>query len=96
MQNQSLLVHQITGEDLINTIRSIVEGSIEKKLAPVISVLSKLKVANIERKEAAELLGVSVATVSNYIRNGKLSPVFVDGSSHVKYKLAEVLALVKE
>ena len=86
MQNQSLLVHQITGEDLINTIRSIVEGSIEKKLAPVISVLSKLKVANIEKKEAAELLGMSIATVNNYITSGKLSPVFVICSSHMKYK----------
>ena len=96
MQNNTLLVHQITGEELINTIRNIVEGSIEKRLSPVINVLKRLDGATIERKEAAEMLGVSPATINNYIHSRKLSPIFTDKSSHMKYKLSEVLALVKE
>lgn len=95
MKNEMLLVQQMTGEQLISTIRLAVENSIEKKLAPVISVLKKLENATIERKEAAEMLGVSPMTVSNYVTCGKLSPIFTKGSSHMKYKLSEVLALLK-
>lgn len=95
MQTESLLVHQMTGDQLINTIRLIVESSIEKKLAPVMDVMKKLNNATIERKEAAEMLGVSVMTISNYVNCGKLIGVFNEGSSHMKYKLSEVLALKK-
>ena len=42
------------------------------------------------------MLGVSHATINNYVHSGKLTPVFTDKLSHIKYKLSEVLALVKE
>lgn len=65
-------------------------------LSPLINVLKRLDGATIERKEAAEMLGVFPATINNYVHSGKLSPIFTDKSSHMKYKLSEVLALVKE
>ena len=95
MENESLLVHQMTGEKLINTIRQIVEESINRELAPLKRMMVALEGATIERKEAAEILGVSAMTISNYVACGKLSPVFVEGSSHMKYNLSEVLALKK-
>jgi hypothetical protein len=51
MQNNTLLVHQITGEELLNTIRNVVEGSIEKRLAPVINVIKRLDGATIEKRK---------------------------------------------
>jgi len=93
MTNESLLVHQMTGENLINTIRLMVDTIIKRELAPLNRMMKVLEGATIERKEAAEMLGVSPATISNYVISGKLSPVFTDGSSHIKYKLSEVLAL---
>jgi len=56
--NETLMVHQMNGEQLINTIRLMVENSIEKKLNPIMNVMKKLSNATIERKEAAEMLGV--------------------------------------
>ena len=94
--NETLMVHQMTGEQLINTIRLMVESSIEKKLDPIMNVMKKLSNATIERKEAAEMLGVSPMTISNYVTCGKLNPIFIEGSSHMKYNLSEVLALMKK
>ena len=96
MTNEMLLVHQMTGEQLINTIRLMVESSIEKKLDPIMNVMKKLSNATIERKEAAKMLGVSPMTISNYVTCGKLNPIFIEGSSHMKYNLSEVLALMKK
>ena len=90
------MVHQMTGEQLINTIRLMVENSIEKKLDPIMNVMKKLSNATIERKEAAEMLGVSPMTISNYVTCGKLNSIFTEGSSHMKYNLSEVLALMKK
>jgi excisionase family DNA binding protein len=95
MGNESLLVHQMTGEQLINTIRQIVEETITRELAPIKRMMVAIEGATIERKEAAEILGVSVMTISNYVTCGKLNAVFVNGSSHIKYKLSEVLSLKK-
>ena len=95
MTNESLLIHQMTGEQLINTIRQIVEESFNRELAPLKRMMVALEGATIERKEAAEILGVSAMTISNYVTCGKLNAVFVKGSSHQKYKLSEVLALKK-
>ena len=95
MENETLLVHQMTGERLINTIRLMVDDSIKRELAPLKRMLVALEGATIERKEAAEILGVAATTISNYVVCGKLSPVFVEGSSHMKYNLSEVLALKK-
>jgi len=94
--NETLMVHQMNGEQLINTIRLMVESSIEKKLDPIMNVMKKLSNATIERKEAAEMLGVSPMTISNYVTCGKLNPIFIEGSSHMKYNLSEVLALMKK
>ena len=94
--NETLMVHQMNGEQLINTIRLMVESSIEKKLDPIMNVMKKLSNATIERKEAAEMLGVSPMTISNYVTCGKLNPIFTEGSSHMKYNLSEVLALMKK
>ena len=95
MINESLLVHQMTGEQLINTIRQIVEETINSELAPLKRMMVALEGATIERKEAAEILGVSAMTISNYVTSRKLNAVFTKGSSHQKYKLSEVLALKK-
>ena len=95
MTNEALLIHQMTGEQLINTIRQIVEESINRELAPVKRMMVALEGATIERKEAAEIPGVSAMTISNYVNSGKLNAIFVKGSSHQKYKLSEVLALKK-
>ena len=86
----------MNGEQLINTIRLMVENSIEKKLDPIMNVMKKLSNATIERKEAAEMLGVSPMTISNYVTCGKLNAIFIEGSSHMKYNLSEVLALMKK
>ena len=94
--NETLMVHQMNGEQLINTIRLMVESSIEKKLDPIMNVMKKLSNATIERKEAAEMLGVSPMTISNYVTCGKLNAIFTEGSSHMKYNLSEVLALMKK
>jgi len=95
MTNETFLVHQMTGERLIDSIRLMVDDSIKRELAPLKRMMVALEGATIERKEAAEILGVSAMTVSNYVVCGKLSPVFVEGSSHMKYNLSEVLALKK-
>ena len=95
MLNETLLVHQMTGDHLINTLRLLVDESIKREMAPLKKMMAAIEGATIERKEAAEILEVSVMTISNYVNCGKLSPVFLEGSSHMKYKLSEVLALKK-
>jgi len=94
MQTETLLVHQMTGECLLTSIQ-IMFDEIKKELIPLKKMMVALEGVTIERKEAAEILGVSTMTVSNYVTSGKLSSIFTKGSSHMKYKLSEVLALLK-
>ena len=84
MTNKSPLVHQMTGEQLINTIRQIVEETINRELAPVKRMMVASEGATIERNEAAEILGVFAMTISNYVTCGKLNAIFTKGSSHQK------------
>ena len=94
MQTETLLVHQMTGENLLMSIQTMFD-EIKKELIPLKKMMAALEGATIERKEAAEILGVSVMTISNYVTSGKLNAIFVEGSSHIKYNLSEVLALKK-
>ena len=94
MQNQTLLVHQMTGENLLLCIQTMFD-EIKKELIPFKKMMVALEGATIERKEAAEILNVSPMTISNYVTSGKLNAIFVKGSWHIKYNLSEVLALKK-
>jgi len=84
----------MTGENLLLSIQTMFD-EIKKELIPLKKMMAALEGATIERKEAAEILGVSVMTISNYVSSGKLNAIFVKGSSHIKYNLSEVLALKK-
>lgn len=84
----------MTGECLLKSIQ-IMFDEIKKELIPLKKMMVALEGATIERKEAAEILGVSAMTISNYVTCGKLNAIFVKGSSHIKYNLSEVLALKK-
>ena len=94
MQTETLLVHQMTGECLLKNIQTMFD-EIKQELIPLKKMMTAIQGATIERKEAAEILGVSAMTISNYVISGKLNAIFVEGSSHQKYNLSEVLALKK-
>jgi hypothetical protein len=92
----ALLLQNTSVDDFTNRLRILIEGAIKKEVEPLKKLLMKANDVNIERHEAAKILGVTPATINNYAKTGRLIPVFNEDSSHQKYKLLEVLALKKE
>ena len=74
MQTETILVHQMTGECLLNEIKLMID-EVKKELIPLKKMMTAIQGATIERKEAMEILGVSAINslrkvdFLNYLRN---------------------------
>ena len=44
----------------------------------------------ISRRECAEMLGVTLPTIHNYVNQGKLTPHYFNGSSKPRFEMGEI------
>jgi hypothetical protein len=72
---------------------SLISKAVEREMAPVKEYLATTNEVIISRKVAAEILDVTPVTINNYVSYGSLKPVFKAGSTHMNYKLSEVLSI---
>ncbi len=91
MQNNSKLLVQLNQFELEALLGDIVQRELSKVLKPTAPTLN----ANLlTRKQTAKLLGISLPTLSDYTKKGKLRSYRLGGS--IRYKESEVLASLEK
>ena len=83
---QSSILIQITAEQLTELINSSIKTHLSEALAP----LSQTQTALLSKKEAKQLLGVTMNTLDKHIKNGTI-PAYGLGA-RLMFKKDEVLA----
>jgi excisionase family DNA binding protein len=84
---ESVIMVTMTIPELQNMIRSAVNEAVQKEFAPL---RRQFEDRLIDRKEAAQVLGVTLSTLHNWHNNGTLSHVKIGGS--VKYRESDITA----
>lgn len=90
MQKDNKLLVQLSQAELESLIGNVLQHELLKVLKPTPQAP---KVKLLTRKETAKLLGISLPTLSEYTKQGKLTS-YIIGSS-IRYKEAEVIADLK-
>jgi|LakMenEpi13Oct10_1017325.scaffolds.fasta_scaffold21730_1 hypothetical protein len=78
-------------DTLINDIKVLINDAIPKQSQTEYS--EKKDIEYISRKDTASLLNISIGSVTNYIKNGKLKTYEICGT--IRLKKSEVLSALK-
>lgn len=93
--NDSTRIIDLTCKDLGNYIDSMIAGRINefaKTLAPLPSTEGDL----LSRKQAADLLKITLPTLRDWTKSGKLKSCKIEGSSRVYYRADKIFLALHE
>ena len=80
--NNSILIQNVTLEDIEQAISKCVKKEVSAFLAGFNQPATGKPSALITRKEAASRLGVSLTTIDNWTRNGILNSIRIGGRTY--------------
>ncbi len=76
----------------VEELRTIISEEVQKKISENTPALPEIFLSP---KETSSLLGISLQTLTNYTKKGKINDYRIEGSRAVRYKKSEImLALV--